>query len=425
MAIGWKTRKCTYRSNRNFVGRKGELETIHRRLRGGTARLEATSCLLLGLAGVGKTQAALEYCYRYAEAYDWQFWAPAGSHAELLGAFKSIAERIPGLARATGDAVGDVIAWLETTGRLRLCCLLSLVELTISTLDESWIIIFDNIQDWASVQDIVPRRCSSPSGIMFTSQLTSIASEVDHVFSLGSLPTSEGAEVLCRHAYGASVTLAPEEREAAVQISRMFAGFPLTLAQIGRFIAESAISIQRYDKAFNSRVLVGWNGKTHATLNPRHPAGLEGETHATLLYHSPMEAVWSPALDQLSVKSMELVQVLSFMNPDQITEPMLLQSLVKDPAAWGLAAGTEELEYVPTLISSCCRRRCQLMNHLSGFGECAGYFVRGHSFQYSTLAEPKTPTPCNQAFSTPSSFSSIATQHSALPSSPGPSTPSV
>jgi len=72
--------------------------------------------MLLGLAGIGKTQTAIEYCYRYSENYDWQFWIPAGSDEALLAAFRGVADRMPASERVSEDAVGDVIAWLETTG---------------------------------------------------------------------------------------------------------------------------------------------------------------------------------------------------------------------------------------------------------------------------------------------------------------------
>jgi len=116
MATRWKSRTCTYRPNRHFVGRDALLKSIRKRLLDGQSQSVPASCLLLGTAGVGKTQAALEFCHRYAEDYDWQFLVTAGAEKDLRDEFTSIANRIPHSAAVSKDVVGDVIAWLETTG---------------------------------------------------------------------------------------------------------------------------------------------------------------------------------------------------------------------------------------------------------------------------------------------------------------------
>jgi hypothetical protein len=116
MPVGWRGPKCSHRSNKNFVGRNSLLEAIHKHIRGAPAESELTSCLLLGLAGIGKTEAALEYCYRYAREYDWQFWVAAGSDVELSASLCKIADLISCPRRVDGDVASDVIAWLETTG---------------------------------------------------------------------------------------------------------------------------------------------------------------------------------------------------------------------------------------------------------------------------------------------------------------------
>jgi len=189
------------------------------------------------------------------------------------------------------------------------------------------------VEDWPSVHNYIPRRCSGQSGILLTSQLTALASEADHVFPLKSLSIPEGARLLGRHVYGVS-TPNPEEYEAALQISRRFAAFPLSLAHIGGFINESSSSIERYEKTFDARHEVSWKGMTHAT---------------TTQYGKPMESVWAFALSdgQLSANSRQLLKVLSFLDPDCIPEGMILESFIADPASWGLKAGSERAEYVP------------------------------------------------------------------------------
>ncbi|KAK0638516.1 hypothetical protein B0T16DRAFT_226563 [Cercophora newfieldiana] len=309
MSTGWRGAKCYRRSNRHFVGRKGLLRGVHQCLRDGPARSEPVLCLLLGLAGIGKTEAALEYCHIYSQDYDWQFWVASGTHDELFNAFTRLRHWVPQSARVSTDAVGDVINWLETTG-------------------DSWIIVFDNVEDWTSLESTyLPKQCSGRSAVMFTSQLTALAPEADHVFQVESLSALEGAQLVERHVHG-SLPPTPQEHDAALHISRRFGGFPLFLAHIGGFIRESASSIERHNRAFDVRHSFSWRGQTHATIQ----------------YSRPIETVWDFALSesQLCPYARNLVMVMSFLHSEGIPESIVLHSFKKDPASWRIAPGSEE-----------------------------------------------------------------------------------
>jgi len=186
------------------------------------------------------------------------------------------------------------------------------------------------------IQVYTPRRCLGRSAIMFTSELTALASEVNHVFPVESLSISEGAQLLGCHVYGVPAQI-PEEREAAVRISRRFSGYPLALAHIGGFINESAGSILKYERTFDTRRSVSWKGMTHATTGQ---------------YDKPMESVWEFALSesQLSANARRLLMVLSFLNPYNIPESMIVESFLADPTSWGLQVGSEKTEYVHLLL---------------------------------------------------------------------------
>ena len=58
-----------------------------------------TSCVIHGIGGVGKTQVALEYTYRYREYYAYIFWVRAETGVELSTSFASFARSLmPGSA---------------------------------------------------------------------------------------------------------------------------------------------------------------------------------------------------------------------------------------------------------------------------------------------------------------------------------------
>lgn len=120
MALGWNRTTLTLRRNRGFVGRDDILDSIHDKLRApmhdDKESREPVSCLIHGLAGIGKTQTALEYCYRYQHEYKWQFWIASETPTKLLDSVRRIHAKLPEEARRSQDIVSDTLTWLETTG---------------------------------------------------------------------------------------------------------------------------------------------------------------------------------------------------------------------------------------------------------------------------------------------------------------------
>jgi hypothetical protein len=105
-----------YARNPNFVGREYLLEALHEALASGQpgARVQA----LTGLGGVGKTQLALEYAYRYAGDYEAVWWVRAEEPATLAAEYAQLAGPA-GLPAANLTDLGEVVAavcnWLART----------------------------------------------------------------------------------------------------------------------------------------------------------------------------------------------------------------------------------------------------------------------------------------------------------------------
>lgn len=72
------------------------------------------------MGGIGKTQTALEYTYRYQEIYNHIFWLPAETTSELVQAYSLISVMVIALgltsSSSTLDAIQTARTWLETTG---------------------------------------------------------------------------------------------------------------------------------------------------------------------------------------------------------------------------------------------------------------------------------------------------------------------
>ena len=108
------------RRNPNFIGRETALVSLHSNITGGNPLAGPRSCTIYGIGGVGKTQTALEYTYRYRERYDCVFWLRAEKEIELLNSYAAIARKLGLTSGNDADqlALEKVQAWLEETGKL-------------------------------------------------------------------------------------------------------------------------------------------------------------------------------------------------------------------------------------------------------------------------------------------------------------------
>lgn len=129
--------------NPNFTGREKLLSALHETLgQTGTAALNQARAID-GLGGIGKTQTAIEYAFRYfydQPAYEWVFWVKADTDLSLSTDFGGLADALA--------LPGAALRWLETNDR--------------------WLLIFDNADDPALVNPYRPRN---PNGrILLTSR---------------------------------------------------------------------------------------------------------------------------------------------------------------------------------------------------------------------------------------------------------------
>jgi hypothetical protein len=75
-----------FRHNPFFTGRDSLLLQLHNNLASHKATALTQAEVISGLGGIGKTQIALEYAYRFGDKYQGIFWVHADSHASLLNA---------------------------------------------------------------------------------------------------------------------------------------------------------------------------------------------------------------------------------------------------------------------------------------------------------------------------------------------------
>src|SRR2546425_7652318 len=105
--------------NQFFTGREDLLSQLHHALHTENAVALSHPQGISGLGGIGKTQTALEYAYRYRADYDAVFWVRADSLAELTSSFVELAYLLNVPERNERDQnliVEAVLRWLHLHG---------------------------------------------------------------------------------------------------------------------------------------------------------------------------------------------------------------------------------------------------------------------------------------------------------------------
>jgi hypothetical protein len=126
-----------YPRNPNFTGRSEVIARIEKELRSGQAA--AVTQAIAGLGGIGKTQLALEYCYRQASSYQVVWWIRAESKETRMADLGALAERLrlaPVDKSDFSSSVGAVIEWLNRT--------------------PGWLLIFDNVERPEDLEHLLP-----------------------------------------------------------------------------------------------------------------------------------------------------------------------------------------------------------------------------------------------------------------------------
>jgi predicted ATP-dependent serine protease len=110
-----------------FTGRDEVLSHLHTALAATSKAALTPLQAISGLGGIGKTQTAIEYAYRYRDDYQHVLWVRAETHETLVADLIAIAELLNLPEKSRQDqriTIKAVKRWLET--------------------HSEWLLIFDN-----------------------------------------------------------------------------------------------------------------------------------------------------------------------------------------------------------------------------------------------------------------------------------------
>src|SRR6185312_3508783 len=200
--------------NPGFTGRDRMLTEVRQRL---LAADRAVVEALQGIGGVGKTQLAIEYAHRFAEAYDVAWWVDA-EQAGLIGdQFSALGIALGCVQPGAGtDAVrAEVMADLHQRGR--------------------WLLVFDNAGNSVDLARWLP----GGSGHVLITSRERVWAEIAAPVEVEVLARAESATILQARVTG--LRTADADRLAA-----QLGDLPLAVAQAAGFMAETGTSAAQY-----------------------------------------------------------------------------------------------------------------------------------------------------------------------------------
>ncbi|KAJ5974633.1 hypothetical protein N7481_011843 [Penicillium waksmanii] len=230
-----------------FVGREAVIRAIKEKQTATGQRHERVA--LVGLAGVGKTQTAIEYSYHVRESTPdtWVFWIHASSAARLEQGYQQIAAvaKIPGRDNPNMNLLQLVYQWLCDPGNGR------------------WLMVLDNVDDDGvffsgnEYNDRGPRILFLPQavhGSILTTSRNELAArnligKDGHVIEIQPMNEEESLTLLRARIPASQSGGSGEDEKALVQVLEYI---PLAITQAGSYIANRSprVSVSRYLQLF-------------------------------------------------------------------------------------------------------------------------------------------------------------------------------
>jgi tetratricopeptide (TPR) repeat protein len=269
----------------HFVGRDQLLSDLHTRLSDTSAQKYNHRVAIYGCGGIGKTQIAIEYTYRYAHFYENVFWISAKDQSALFAGFQEI-------ANVTGCALSDVkpeeqakvvLAWLRKHSR--------------------WLLVLDNLDDISVAKGYLPEMSEGHHTLITTRNPFSIDIPAEG-FEIPLFGSEEAIELLRIRSETASSNF---EAQVASEIVFELDHLPLAIEQAAAFIRKATKSLSEFLFIY---------GKSRKAFLQRPPAGND-------TYSNSLAATFLLSFNKLKemengLRATKLLQLLSFLNPDGI-----------------------------------------------------------------------------------------------------------
>ncbi|MEV7393593.1 FxSxx-COOH system tetratricopeptide repeat protein [Streptomyces sp. NPDC091215] len=292
------------RRNTRFTGREPLLSDAYHLLQG--SEPGAGVLTLHGMSGVGKTQLAAEYVYRFGSEYDVVWWVNAENRATYR---RLLAELAPKLSLSTGDEYGERLRAVRDSLRR-------------GNPYSRWLLILDGADEPDQIWDLVP---TGPGHVIITSRNPEWNEHNSNLLEVRVYNRDESVAFIRRRA--------PRLTEPeADQLADALEDLPLLLDQTAGWLNDSDLSVEGY-----IALLDGGVDQDVVRVSADFPL--------------TFQTAWSILLNKLRdtvPESVDLLRLCTFFAPGFIPVRMLremshddlpeqLVGLLDDPLLWNKA----------------------------------------------------------------------------------------
>lgn len=283
------------RRNPNFTGRDHELQQILTML--SNQNQVVAKLQVAGMGGVGKTQICAEYCYRhFSSLYGLVVWLNAESQEALVADYRQLlmdlaaeAEQYPN--KDTDEIVGEVKTRLFRS-------------------QVPWLLVFDNLEDVALLDKFCPRGAGRKGHVLVTTRVVDAVGSGLSTFVLGCFSPSESVQLLQRAA-GTRNMKGDDNTRAAGHVCERLGHLPLALGMAAAYMQRCDVTCVEYLERYSS------SEKSGSSLL-RH-----GKLHDYSLSVAASLSLSLVAIEKESVIACDMLRLLSFLGPDQITKSLI------------------------------------------------------------------------------------------------------
>jgi tetratricopeptide (TPR) repeat protein/transcriptional regulator with XRE-family HTH domain len=287
-----------YHRNPLFTGREEFLLELHRVLVPGTTAAVTQSRVISGLGGIGKTQTALEYTYRYREDYSAVIWLQADSREIFFLACVQLAQELGLPEQNEADQARIVAAikrWLKGKAK--------------------WLLILDNVEDFLMIEEVLPP--GHHGCVLLTTRTHQVTEHIALIHELEVLSEEEGVLLLLRRAgllaLDAPLELAaPVDYAQAKELWERVEGLPLALDQIGAYVRATGCSLAHYRALYVDQQRRFDLLKERGKIPPGHPESVV--------------ATFSVAFEKVHTANLaaaEMLQAFAFLHAKAIPEEII------------------------------------------------------------------------------------------------------
>lgn len=291
--------KVPHQQNPNFTGRVTYLEQLQSMLDSGQS--DARKVAICGLGGVGKTQLAIEYCYRNKGKgkYESILWVRYESQETLASDYADLATELDLPAKAKGYTDQSVVIeavkrWLEH--------------------NSSWLLIFDNAQ---SQEDLINYLPTGGTGHVIITSRNPHWGNIAELLQVNVFNRAESIDFLRKRTK-------QDDTHAAVKLAEKLGNLPLALEQASTYIERTHTTLSKYLELFQAR---------------RKELSWIEELLPPIGYRQTVATTWSLCMDRVredSPVAADLLNLCAFLDPDNI--PLKLFSEGKKHLPESLAA---------------------------------------------------------------------------------------